>query len=213
MVSIGDKPAAGSDEAESGAPRRIVVFLILAVVFAGAGALRCYNINTPKFSFHPMRQHRSYAIARAFYFEQVDGLPEWRKEAALSNKENLETKEPAIMEVLVSLAYRAAGGERAWIAPVFTIFFWLVGGVFVYLITIRYASPYGAAAATGFYLFLPFGFFVSRSFQPESFMIMLFLMSLYAIFRYGQKPSGVGLLILAVISGFAILVKFIIIFP
>jgi hypothetical protein len=74
-------------------------------------------------------------------------------------------------------------------------------------------SPPGALICTAFYLFVPFGIFTSRCFQPEAMMVMLFIASVLTIRCYYNQPSMMRLLVAAGVAALAILVKFIAVFP
>jgi 4-amino-4-deoxy-L-arabinose transferase-like glycosyltransferase len=100
----------------------------------------------------------------------------------------------------VSLIYRVIGSEKLWVSHLLTILFWLVGGVFLYLITKKIVSTDAAVLATGYYLFVSLGILISRSFQPDALMILLFLISLYCILRYYERPKLSTLLIAASVT-------------
>ena len=183
--------------------RRLSVYAILALSFVAAAAVRLYNIKSPQLEFYPTRQYESYCIARSFYFESIDSVPDCASEG----------KGPPLTEYLVSLVYRASGGERDWAPHLLCSVFWLIGGVFVFATAKKFTPSAAAAIATAFYLLVPFGIFMTRSFQPESLMIMMFTASIYTIFNYYEKESTKRLLIMAAISGLAILAKATVIFP
>jgi len=193
--------------------RRCIAGVILAASFFAAGGVRLYNIDAAKLYFNPTRQYYSFCIARHFYFEGTDSVPAWQRNIAAINKEALDDKEPPITEYLVSLIWRACGSENHWAPSALSSLFWLVGGVFVFLIAKKYTSAVAAAIATAFYLLCPFGIVMSRSFQPESLMTMMFGAGIYTIFNYYEKPSTKRLFITALVSGVAVLVKVNIVFP
>jgi len=187
--------------------------IILLALLTAAFCLRCYHLTQPPLDFHPMRQGWSLILARAYYFENCESVPEWQREVARVNEQMTRIKEPPIMEHLVATAYRFAGAEQLWIPRMFSIVLWLLGGLFLYLITNKMTSPPGALVSTAFYLFAPFGIFMSRSFQPEAMMVMLFVASIVMIRRYYNQPSVIRLLIAAGLAALAILIKFIAVFP
>jgi hypothetical protein len=83
----------------------------------------------------------------------------------------------------------------------------VVGGVFFYKIAQRIMPTAAAIIATGYYLFVPLGILTSRSFQPDSLMVMLFLASLFTILWYDDQPSLFRVLIAAAVAGLTLLVK------
>ena len=78
---------------------------------------------------------------------------------------------------------------------------------FLFLIARKTISDDGAFVAIVFYLFLPFSICASRSFQPDSMMVMLILASLYAILRYFDHPSLLRMGIAAFASSLALIIK------
>jgi Dolichyl-phosphate-mannose-protein mannosyltransferase len=192
--------------------RFLYLFLIIAI-FAAAFGIRCYRITEPDIYNHPVRQYHSYNIARTFYHLNNEQVEDWRRELAEAKYKNLDFKEPPLLEYIVAKTYLLADDEYLWIPKLFSISFWLIGGILLYRLLVRFAAPLSAILALAYYLFLPFGFFVSRSFQPESLMTMFFIASVLMIYRYFEKPSTKRLILSALVSSAAILIKFIPLFP
>jgi 4-amino-4-deoxy-L-arabinose transferase-like glycosyltransferase len=115
--------------------------------------------------------------------------------------------EPPILEIVSSLAYFAVGGEHLWIPRLLSVLFWMVGGVFLYLIAKRMVSPNAAVFPLLFYLFVPYSVPASRAIMPDPLMIMLLLASILTILRYHEQPSTRRLIIAAITSSLAIFVK------
>jgi hypothetical protein len=185
----------------------VLLLLVLVFLFGIALGLRLYNIAEPPSDFHPTRQYRSAIIARGYYYEALRTAPEWKRDLAGLNKQREDSLEPPIMELMASFAYRIYGGEHLWIPRLLSITFWMVGGVFLYLIARQIVSAPAAVISTAFYLLLPYGVIASRSFQPDPLMVMLLLVSIFTILRYHDKPSGLRLGIAASISSLAALTK------
>lgn len=188
-------------------------WFVIPIVFSAALGVRMYHLNQPSLAFHPIRQFRSIVLARAYYWENIPSPSEWQQETVRRTFENFRLKEPPIMEYLTAWGYQAVGGEKLWIARVLSSLFWMIGGVFLYILASDMFGRRGALVSTVFYLFVPFGIFISRSFQPESLMIMMFMASLLAIWSYAKRESPMYLLVAACVVGAAILVKFVTIFP
>ena len=193
--------------------RSLIAGVILAVSFFAAAAIRLYNINAAKLYFNPTRQYYSFCIAKGFYFQSADSVPQWAKRIAAINKEALDDKEPPVTEYLVALIWRFGGGQNHWAPSLVCSVFWLIGGVFVFLIAKKYTTVVAAAIATAFYLLSPFGIVMSRSFQPESLMVLGFLAGIYTIFVYYQQESIKRLVIASVVCALAILIKVNIVLP
>ncbi len=208
-----ENPSQANNEIH-GRPRKLLMrFTIPLALFVAAFGLRCYHLTQPPLDFHPMRQCWSLIFARAYYFENASSIPQWRRQVAQVNKQMTHIKEPPIMEHLVAWAYRLAAAEQLWIPRMFSVTFWLLGGLLLYMLTSEMTSPPGALICVAFYLFAPFGIFISRSFQPEAMMVMLFIASVLTIRRYYNRPSMMRLLVAAGVAVLAILVKFIAVFP
>jgi 4-amino-4-deoxy-L-arabinose transferase-like glycosyltransferase len=173
---------------------------ILLLIFLLAAALRVYRLpEQPGVLLD--RDYTSAIIARDFFFRQSDDVTPWRKEMAYLLNESRPLLEPPVTEFLVSLLYRAAGGEHIWLARMVTSLFWLIGGVFLYKLAKMVVRTEAAVFATIYYLFVPSGILISRSFQPDSLMMLTFLASLFGILKYYQQPSWTKLAVTASITG------------
>lgn len=181
--------------------------LLIGFLFLAAFGIRLYHLKEPPLDFHATRQYRSLIIARGFYFDGLTSIPEWEKQVAHFSQIKQGILEPPIMEFLVSIGYRILGGEHIWLPRVLSSLFWLIGGGFLYLIGKKIADPEAALFGTAFYLFLPFAVVASRSFQPDPLMVMLILVSVFAILRYHESPSDSRLVIAATLSAMAFVVK------
>ena len=185
-----------------------IQLFILLLLFIVAFAVRMHHITQPPYDFATERQYQSAHIARSFYFESQDSIPEWRKNIAELNMKRMGLLlEPRILENLTVIGYRILGGERFWIPRVLSSIFWLIGGGFLYLIARRIASLEAALFSTAFYLFLPFSILASRSFQPDPLMLMLLIFSVFMVMRFYEQSSFPRLILAAMISTLAILAK------
>ncbi len=181
--------------------------LVIGALFLAAFAARAYRIGNPPVDFQPTRQYRSALITRSYYSRTLDSIPEWEKRVAASNGRRQPQREAPIMEYLALWGYRIAGGEYLWIPRTLTSLFWLIGGLFLYAVARRIASPDAALLATVFYLFLPFGVTATRTFLRDPLMVTLMLAGVYAIIRYADRRSLPRLLLAAVLSALSIFIK------
>jgi hypothetical protein len=145
------------------------------------------------------RQYHSALLARGFY--------EWLLVGELETYPQDGILEPPVLELVASFAYHIAGGEYLWIPRLLSTIFWMIGGVFLYLIAKKIISPSAALFSVFFFLFVPYGVFASRAFMPDPLMVMLLLISIFAILRYHEQPSTRRLVIAAVASSLAVFVK------
>jgi hypothetical protein len=126
---------------------------------------------------------------------------------------NCPMLEPPLTEYLVSLIYRMAwAGRRFGTARYLTGLFWLIGGIFLYKTVQTLVSVDAALIAVGYYLFTPWGIIISRSFQPDSLMMMMFMISLYVIVRYFQETSWRSLILAGVLTGITLLLRPLVLF-
>lgn len=183
--------------------------ITLLVIFLLAGAVRLYKLEAPGVLID--RDFTSAILARDFYFQHVDFEP-WREEIAHITRQKQPVLEPPITEFLASLIYWTIGRESLGAARLLTSFFWLLGGIFLFRIVRTLESTDAAVFAAGYYLLAPMSILLSRSFQPDSLMMLLFMASLYTILRFFEKPSGLGLVLAATISGLALLYRPLILF-
>jgi len=205
---INTHPETGSSFFPGGGIQRLVLLLF---IFVAALSIRLYSLHVPPFDFHPTRQYRSFLLAREFYEESLDKMPESVKQISRAAKPFL--LEPPIEDYVVSLLYRVYGGENMIIPRLMSILYWMIGGFLLYLLAKELVSSDGAIIALAIFLFLPYGVRASRSFQPDPLMIMMFIASVYAVFRYYTAPSGSRLAVACVLSGIAVLVKPVCLFP
>jgi 4-amino-4-deoxy-L-arabinose transferase-like glycosyltransferase len=173
--------------------------LILAFLFVAALGLRLYHIGEPLFDFSPVRQYHSALLARGFY--------EWLLNGDVKTIPPDGIIEPPLMELAASLTYYTFGGEHLWFPRLLSALFWMLGGVFVYLIARKMFSPNAAVFSVFFYLFIPAAVLPSRAFMPEPLMIMLLLASVFTILRYHEVSSMRRLVIASAVSSLALFVK------
>lgn len=180
---------------------------VLVLLFLAAFALRIHGIKEFPLEFHPVRQYRSAFIARYFYYQHLKSIPAWKKDLAYLLRQRAGTLEPPLLEYLASWAYLITGRERVWIPRLFSSIFWLVGGVFLYLLSKKAVSADAALFSVAFYLLAPFSVMASRSFQPDPLMVMMLVFSIYAILVYYEERSTKRFGIAAALSALAIFIK------
>lgn len=184
--------------------------VFLFAMFVLAALVRLDEIKAPGHLLD--REYTSAIFSRAYYFTNNDEVEDWRRDIAVTARNQQPVLEPPLLEYLVSLIYRAVGREELFFARYLTITFWLVGGIFMFLSARKLLSTDEAVVATGYYLFVPMGIIISRSFQPDSLMMMLFLISLYAVVLYFDESSIQRLFLAALLTGFTLLLRPLVIF-
>ncbi len=204
--------------------------LLLVLLFLTALSIRLYDLTDLPLDFHPTRQLFSALKTRGMYYASMPDAPAEQREFAIQQGKLKSTIEPEIVESLVAFTWKFSG-EELWVARIYSIFFWLIGGIFLYLLARDIFSTDGALFALAFYFFLPYAVIASRSFQPDPLMLALIMGFWWAVNRWASiallpspsgtiapeaKRSGGGaggqgeitvLLLASLLGGFAIFVK------
>ncbi len=186
------------------------MLLALIVLFILAGLFRLKDKAAPGILVE--REFTSAIIARDFYFERNPAIAPWRQAIADITSDRQPVLEPPLTEFLVSLAYRISGRENYLYSRYLTGGFWLIGGIFMFLVARRLLPAAGAVFATGFYLLAPAGILVSRSFQPDALMMMMFLASLYLVLRYFDAPGLTSAALAGLVAGVTLLLRPLVLF-
>ena len=193
--------------------RPLTRFVMIATLFAAAFVVRMYRIDQPLLDFHPIRQYRTAILARVYYYQGAESVPQWKKELLAAYKNRIPLLEPPLGEIVTAGIWRIAGGEYLLLPRIISCVYWLVGGIFLYLIACRLISPGAAFFSILFYLFWPYNILIGRSIQPEAMLVMLYLCSVFLMLCYYDRPTISGLILAAVAAGCAILIKPYVIFP
>lgn len=190
--------------------------LILVLLFLAGAAIRLYDLTDLPLDFHPTRQLFSAIKARGMYYETLTSAPADLREFAVQQGKQKVTVEPEVLERLVVSTWRFTG-EQLWVARVYSILFWLIGGIFLYLLARDLFTKDGALFATAFYLFLPYAVLASRSFQPDPLMVALILGFWWSVNRWAQsltpnshlasRSSWSYVLLASLLGGIAIFIK------
>jgi len=183
----------------------IALVLILVMGFA----VRMIDLKDPPLAYHPTRQLRAAIIARNIYYQINPGASpdnvDFATDPALYDY--VSRREPPITESTVAILYLLIGSELLWVSRIVTALFWCVGGIGLYLLVSKLASKDAGLISLSFYLFAPFGVIASRSFQPEALMVASIIWSILMFLHWLDKRTWRSLIVTAVLSGFAILVK------
>jgi hypothetical protein len=199
-------------QAESSTKRLSTTAWMVLGFMALGSFLRLVDLTDPPLDFHAWRQLRSANIARGLYYQMDrDANPALRERAIQLGK--LEPLEPPLFERLVATTYILLGNETLWIARLYSILFWLIGGLGLYLLGRNVTSEAGAIAGLLIYLLLPFSVVVSRSFLPDVPMTALAILAIFATCKWAEGRSWGWALAAGTLSGLAILVKVFAVFP
>jgi 4-amino-4-deoxy-L-arabinose transferase-like glycosyltransferase len=189
-------------------PSRTARIIALLVIFAFGIAIRIFDITDLPLEFHSTRQMLSALKARGMYYETRTDVPTWEKSFAVQQWKFRASVEPEFFDRVVANTYQFTG-EQLWVARAYSSAFWIIGGIFLFLLARRLTSTDGALAATAVYLLLPYAVIASRSFQPDPLMTMFIVIFLWAVYEWSLKPSSYAWAILAgIFGGLAIFIKF-----
>lgn len=194
---------------------RISLMITLTVIFISAMGIRMYDLTDLPLDFHPARQLFSAFKARGMYYASLpesDDVPAWKRDLAIRQGQESAIIEPPVMEYLVASTYRLFG-EYLWIARVYSSLFWLIGGLFLFLLARNISSTDGAVVALLIYLFLPYGIIASRSFQPDPLMTMFVIAGAWATFTWREKETWKWAIAAGLLNGAAIFIKNVAVFP
>jgi len=184
------------------------IYIVVLLLIAGF-SLRLYDLTDLPLDFHPTRQLFSLIKTRGMYYATLSNIPEEQRQFAIDQWHSKTTFEPEFLEKLTAFTYRFTG-EQIWIARIYSSLFWIIGGIFLYWLAHDLISENGALLSLTFYLFLPYGVFASRSFQPDPLMLMLIIAFWWTVQRWSKNPASWTFAILSgIFGGLAILVKFV----
>lgn len=183
-------------------------FLLIAFIVASALAFRVPRLYTEwPFQFVQEVQLTSALAARNLW------LTHYKKDLTVVEKKWVEQRigrfiEPPLLPHLVAASYAIAGEEIPWVASLFTAFFWLIGGIFVYrLARFSFGEEMCALASAAFFLLTPYGILLSMSFQPEALMILGYIISIDVILRNPVQRSWRDAVRVTTVAGLCALAK------
>ncbi|HWQ46366.1 MAG TPA: glycosyltransferase family 39 protein, partial [Longilinea sp.] len=99
------------------------------------------------------------------------------------------------------------GEEILWLPRAYSALFWVLGGIFLFLLARELTSWEGGLLAVAFYLFNPFGVDASRSFQPDPLMTVMVTIAWWGMVRWLKKQEWKWVIVVGLFAGTAILVK------
>lgn len=193
--------------------RPYIITATLIVIFALGLGIRFFDLTDLPLDFASTRQMFSAFKARSMYYAMLPpsaDVPDWQR--ALAAKQTTAVIEPPIIEAVTALSYLVFG-ENLWIARIYSILFWVIAGVFLFLLTRELASTEGALLALLFYLFQPYGIIASRSFQPDPLMTAMIVIAAWALYRWRSAWTWKWAVSAGLLVGAAIFVKNVAVFP
>jgi hypothetical protein len=188
------------------APNRWALAFVLALLFGLSIGIRLTDLTDLPFDFHPTRQLFSAIKARGIYYQTAPNIPEWQREVATRTYNAEAIIEPPVIDTLVAKTYQVFG-EHLWIGRIYSSLFWIIGGIFFFLLARELLSLDEALLSLTVYMLLPYGVIASRSFQPDPLMIMLIIIGWWAALRWSRQPGWGWVILAGLAGGFAIFIK------
>ena len=161
----------------------------IVLVFALALGLRVWRLDLPILESYNniARQSITAQVARNFY---EDGFHFFRPELDENGSDNrLFNAEFPIHTFLIGVGYKLSGGVHIWVARAVSVFFSMLALFFTYLFCRKFFSWQATVSAVLFLAVSPLVLSLSRSVQPESFMLGTTLGALYFFYRYCETDK------------------------
>ncbi|HEY5983932.1 MAG TPA: glycosyltransferase family 39 protein [Anaerolineales bacterium] len=193
------------------APSRPALIALVMILLGLGLAIRVFDLSDLPLDYHPTRQLLSQLKARGMYYQAHPELPDWQRKIAIQQWRTRVKIEPEVFERLVVFTYEFTGVNIA-VARVYASIFWLLSGVFIFLLVREYVSTDAALVSLAYFLFFPYDIIASRSFQPDIPMLMLITCFWWSFSRWLRSPSWGWALLAGLAGGFAIFVKFVAVF-
>lgn len=184
---------------------------VLGLLLLG-GAQRLVNLNAPPLDFHSTRQLRNALVARAVYYDLLPHADPVRRGLAESFRRAVGQYEPPIVETLVGATFALLGEESFAVARLYETLFWLLGGLALFGLARRIASPTAALISLAYFLVLPFAVQASRSFQPDPLMTVTLIGGVYFLYCWSEDRSWRSALLGSALLGLAVLIKIVVAF-
>ena len=175
-------------------------------------AVRLINLTNPPLD-EGYRYLNSAIIARGMYYQMLPNADPTLRQKAIEMWKAAEAFEPPVFERIVAISYLFTGGEKLWLPRLYSILFWMLGGIGLYRLSCRIFNVDGALTALAFYVVLPIGVIVSRRFQPDPFMVMWIIFAALALDYWRERGTWKSGLLAGVICGIAVLIKVFAVFP
>lgn len=184
----------------------LIQVAILLLLFLAGLLIRLYDITDLPLDFHPTRQLFTAIVARDRYIQESATVPQWQRELS-AKMVKAEVTDAPVYDGLVALTYKVLGQENLIIPRLYSILFWLIGGIGIYLLGKDLTTAEGGMISVLVYLFLPFGIISSRTIQPDPMMTTLIIFCWWSMFRWLQHRSWKWAIPAGILGGLAILVK------
>jgi 4-amino-4-deoxy-L-arabinose transferase-like glycosyltransferase len=185
-----------------------ILYWTAFIILMGLGLLiRFYDLNDAPLDFNATRQLHSALIARGMYYQGLESAPQWQRDVAYNQWQAEGLIEPPVMEILSAVTYRIIGSEKLIVPRIYSILFWVLGGVFLFALAKELSGRWAALITLAYFLILPFGAIASRAFQPDPLLTALIVIAWWAMVRWQKQKTWPRLIAAGLLAGLAIFVK------
>ena len=179
--------------------------LIIQAILVIGLLIRIWSIDLPLLEFYPTRQVHTAEITRNLYKE---GFKLFRPSVHFYGPgEGLVLLEFPIYNLTVSLFYFITGNVNEYYGRLLSIFGWGISAIFLYKLTLRYTSILASLVSTFIYTFSPLSVLISRSFQPDQWMLTFSIASIYFMNEWLIKEKRLFFLLSSVCISISLLLK------
>lgn len=166
--------------------------------------IRLWKINISLLEFYPSRQIQTADISRNFIRNDFNLL---KPTVSYSG----HGYAPFLIEFpgynfIVAAIYYFFGINEIY-GRLFSLIGWVISVFLLYKIALRFSSRTGGLIAIFFYTLSPLSVLVSRSFQPDQWMLTLSLVSIYLILRWKEDQKIMLFIISLICASLAFLLK------
>ncbi|MDO8487482.1 MAG: glycosyltransferase family 39 protein [Candidatus Curtissbacteria bacterium] len=180
-------------------------YVVLAIILILGLSLRLWRINIPLLEFEPSRQVQTAEITRNLFRGGFNIL-----QPAVNfygPKEVLYILEFPGLNTAVAFLYLLNGGVDETLGRLFSVLGWIISFLFLYRISKKLIGEKLSLITVVFYSLSPMSVLVSRSFQPDQWMITLSLGSIFYALIWNEKKKLIYLIISALLASVASLLK------
>ncbi len=179
--------------------------IICLLIFLIGLLIRLYKINLPLLEFEPTRQIQTAEITRNLF---SDGFKILQPTVRYLGPGKI----PFLIEfpglnAAVAFLYLLNGSVNETLGRLFSVFGWAVSFLLLYLVSKEIIGEKFSVATVLFYSLSPMSIFVSRSFQPDQWMVTFSLAAIYFALIWNKSGRLTFFLISALLASISVLTK------
>lgn len=183
--------------------KKVYVIFILIVLLGLS--IRLYKIDIPLLEFYPTRQIQTAEITRNLYADEFNLFKTRVHYFGPGNV--LFLLEFPLYNAVIALIYKLVGQPLEIYGRLMSIVGWLLASIFLFRITRRLTNNRIALFSLFIYSFSPLSVIVSRSFQPDQWMLSLSIGAIYFIEKWTRTQKLTDFYLSCFLASLSILVK------